>query len=213
MIADSGIPPRIFIVDDHPVVRQGVTLLLKQEGFVICGDSDNPITALSEITLSTPDLVLVDLSLGDESGLPLIRKLGALSSAIPVLVYSMHEDTFRISQAFAAGASGYVTKREFPAVLTTAINMVLSGKRYASPRVAGILDDIPAEASTPVALSPQELQVFRLIGEGYSTAAIASSLGVSHRTVDSYYRRIIFKLDFDGMEELRLKAAAYHHSD
>lgn len=208
MSGDSRAPVRLFMVDDHPAVRQGLRLLLEQEGILICGEAGDCATALQEIPVSSPDLVMVDLSLGKESGLTLLRSLAGLAREVPLLVYSMHEDSFHIGQAFSSGASGYVTKREISSVLTLAIGELLAGRRYASPRAEAILGAVPAEGATTEPLSPRELQVYRFLGEGYTTAGIAEELGVSRRTVDSYYARILEKLELHGMEELHRRAAA-----
>jgi DNA-binding NarL/FixJ family response regulator len=199
---------RIFVVDDHPVVREGLRLLLEQQGIVICGEAGDATTALAAIPAAVPDLVMVDLSLGQESGLTLLRTLAGLLPRVPRLVYSMHEDTFHVQQAFAAGASGYVTKREISALLALAIGELLAGRRYTSPRAEKALGTVPAERMTAEALSPRELLVFRLLGEGYSAPGIAEELGVSRRTVDSYFARILEKLHLHGMDALRRRAAA-----
>jgi DNA-binding NarL/FixJ family response regulator len=196
------------MVDDHPAVREGLRLLLEQEGMLICGESGEVETALKEVPAASPDLVMVDLSLGQESGLTLLRSLSGLVPEVPLLVYSMHEDSFHIEQAFAAGASGYVTKREVSAMLTLAIGELLAGRGYASPRAERLLGAVPHEERRAEPLSPRELLVYRLLGEGYATAGIAEELAVSRRTVDSYYARILEKLCIHGMEELRRHAAA-----
>lgn len=208
MSGDAPAPIRLFMVDDHPAVRQGLRLLLEQEEIVICGEAGDTATALEEIPTSSPDLVMVDLSLGKESGLDLLRRLAGLAPGVPLLVYSMHEDSFHIGQAFSAGASGYVTKREISSVLTRAIGELLAGRPYMSPRAQDIAGTVPAQPSPSESLSQRELQVYRCLGEGFTTAGIAEELGVSRRTVDSYYARILEKLGVRGMEELRRRAAA-----
>jgi DNA-binding NarL/FixJ family response regulator len=199
---------RLFVVDDHPVVREGLRLLLEQQGILICGEAGDATTALAAIPATSPDLVMVDLSLGQESGLTLLRALASLLPRVPCLVYSMHEDSFHVQQAFAAGATGYVTKREIPAMLTLAIGELLAGRHYTSPRVEKVLGAHPAERRKAESLSPRELVVYTLLGEGYSTHGIAEKLGVSRRTVDSYFARILEKLHTPGMEALRRRAAA-----
>ncbi|MCU0291525.1 MAG: response regulator transcription factor [Thermoanaerobaculaceae bacterium] len=202
-----GAAVRLFVVDDHPVVREGLRLLLEQQGIVVCGEAGDATTALAAIPAASPDLVLVDLSLGQESGLGLLRAVAGLLPRVPRLVYSMHEDAFHVQQAFAAGASGYVTKREISGLLALAIAEVLAGRRYASPRAEAVLGTVTAEARLAEPLSPRELEVYRLLGEGYSAPGIAAELGVSRRTVDSYFARILEKLHLHGMEALRRRAA------
>jgi DNA-binding NarL/FixJ family response regulator len=199
---------RLFVVDDHPVVREGLRLLLEQQGIVICGEAGDATTALTTIPAAFPSLVMVDLSLGQESGLMLLRALASLLPRVPRLVYSMHEDSFHVQQAFAAGASGYVTKREIPALLALAIGELLAGRRYTSPRAEKVLGALPSDRAKAEPLSPREHVVYKLLGEGYSTPGIAEELGVSRRTVDSYFARILEKLHAPGMEALRRRAAA-----
>jgi DNA-binding NarL/FixJ family response regulator len=204
----SGTGVRLFMVDDHPAVREGLRLLLEQHGVVICGEAGDAAAALAGISTASPDLVMVDLSLGTESGLPLLRTLVGCTPRVPLLVYSMHEDAFHVEQAFAAGASGYVTKRESSALLMQAIGELLAGRRYSSPRVQEVLGSASSEPTSTEPLSPRELMVYGLLGEGYGAPAIAGELGVSRRTVDSYFARILEKLHVHGMEALRRRAVA-----
>jgi len=201
-------PVRLYVVDDHPALRQGLRLLLEAEGVEICGESGDAAKALEEVPSIAPDLAIVDLSLGKEHGLTLLAELARVSPLVPLLVYSMHEDSFYVRQALAAGASGYVTKREIAAVLTRAIAEILEGRRYLSPRAAEAVGGDEEQGAEGDPLSPRELVVFRLLGEGYGPAAIADELGVSRRTVDSYFARILEKLEVRGMEELRRRAVA-----
>ena len=125
---------RIFMIDDHPAVRQGLKLLLEQENYVVCGEAANSAEILERIESSCADLALLDISLGEENGLACIAELHR--RGIPVLVYTMHEDADTIDKAFAAEANGYVSKREEPEVLLAAMSDVLAGKRHISPRAA-----------------------------------------------------------------------------
>ena len=207
-MSPAGPAPRVFLVDDHPAVREGLRLLLAQSGIEVCGEAGDAAGALETVRGAAPDLVMVDLSLGEESGLTLLRALGGAAPGVPLLVYSMHEDPFHVQQAFAAGAAGYVTKREVASLLAHAVGEIRAGRRYTSPRAAQALAAAPPAAGRPEALSPRELEVYRLLGEGYSTHAIAEALGVSRRTVESFYARILEKLGVPGMEALRRRAAA-----
>jgi two-component system, NarL family, invasion response regulator UvrY len=195
---------RIFLVDDHPAIRQGLALLLCQEGFVICGEVESRTQTLEILSAATPDLVLVDISLGNESGLDLIRELRARDHAI--LVYSMHDDVNNIEQAFAAGAIGYVTKRELSETLLEGIREVLAGRRYVSGVAAqslasGVLSS--SKAFLEFALSERERQIMTMLGQGESNADIAAAFAIGIRTVETYYARIINKLNMDGMKALR----------
>lgn len=199
---------RLFLVDDHPALREGLRLFLEHHGFEICGEAGDASSALATIPLAAPELVVVDLSLGGESGLTLLRVLADRRPPLPLLVYSMHEDPFRVRQALAAGASGYVAKREASTHLTRAVEELLSGRSYLSPAVEEALAGEAGEARAAEPLSPRELLIYSLLAQGWGTPAIAGRLGVSRRTVESYYTRILAKLGLPGMEALRRHVAA-----
>ena len=195
---------RVFLADDHPAVRQGLALLFTQAGHTICAEAENRAETLGRLAASQADIAVVDLSLGDESGLDLIADLRARD--VPVLTYSMHEDPETIERAFNAGANGYVSKREASEVLLGAIQEVLQGRRYISPRAAQSLANsvLPSQnAPGEIPLSERETQIMGMLGRGDSNAEIASTLTISVRTVESYFARIIEKTGVHGMKELR----------
>lgn len=213
---DSG--GRIFLADDHPAVIDGLKLLLAQDRHTICGEATCRAELLERIDASAADIALVDLALYEESGLDLLPEL--LARGIPALVYTMHEDVVTLRRALDCGASGYVTKREPSAVLLEAVRRVLAGERFISPRVSASAGAPGhAQAQTPgvsgqggqggqvIPLSEREEQILDLLRCGVSNAEIAGSLGVSVRTVETYFSRIIIKLSLDGMRALR-KAAS-----
>ncbi len=198
---------RVLIVDDHPAVRKGLALLLEPEGIEVCAEAQSNTNALACAEEQKPDLVLVDLSLGNENGLPLIAELSR--RAVPSLVYSMHEDGHSVRSAFAAGALGYVTKRETHDVLIAAIGEVAAARRFISPRAALGLAEIAAEGTAHAAggeLSNQEREVYRLMGAGESTRAIAAIMNISPHTVETYYARLREKLNLETMADLRRHA-------
>ncbi len=204
-------PVRLLLVDDHPVVREGLALLLAPEGIIICAEASTSTEALARAASSHPDLALVDLSLGSEDGLPLVAQLSA--RAVPALVYSMHEDQWHVEGAFAAGALGYVTKRELSQVLVDAIHHVAAGRRFVSPNAAIALTEhitTPTEQHADLRLSNQEQQVYQLLGQGEGTHEIADIMGISVRTVESYYARMQAKLGLPGMRALRRHAINHH---
>lgn len=192
---------RIFLVDDHPAVLDGLTLLLAQDRHTICGVAATRAEALERIATSGTDLVLVDLALCGESGLDLLPELSA--QGLPVLVYSMHEDQVTVCRALEKGASGYVTKREPSTELLEAVRCIRAGERYVSPRAATSLN---AREAQP--LSERELQTLNLMAQGETNAEIAVRLDVSVRTVESYCARVIDKLGLSGMKALRKHALA-----
>jgi DNA-binding NarL/FixJ family response regulator len=203
-------PLRILLVDDHPAVREGLALLLAPEGMEVCAEAAGRDEALLRLKTCHPDLAIVDLSLEREDGTTLIADLH--QRQVPVLVYSMHNDARHVEGAFAAGALGYVTKREFHGVLVQAIREVAAGREYVSPAAAIALAE---RAKKPPAddpcrhLSPQEREVYELLGSGEGTYEISAALKISTRTVESYYARILVKLGLNGMYELRHHAINY----
>jgi DNA-binding NarL/FixJ family response regulator len=207
--ATSG-APRVFIVDDHPAVSMGLRLLLEQEGISVCGEARDTAGALAQIEASPADLVMVDLSLGDEDGVILVERLAERAPTVPLLVYSMHETASEISRAFAAGARGYVTKREAPGLIARAVRECLAGRTFVSPRAARSLDERPGVSESAEPLSLQEQRVYDLLGQAASVQEIAEKLEVSRRTVETYFGRIQVKLRLADMRELRRHAVAHH---
>lgn len=198
---------RVLLVDDHPAVRQGLALLLAPDGIDVDAEASGRAEALLRIEEGQPDLAIVDLTLDGEDGTALVGTLRARN--VPVLVYSMHTDAWHVEGAFAAGALGYVTKRELHEVLVQAIREVAEGRRFVSPVAAVALVDLatgPAAQGGAGSLSQQEREVYQLLGQGEGTSEIASALNISTRTVESYYARILVKLGLDGMHQLRQHA-------
>jgi len=196
---------RIFLVDDHPAVRQGLALLLAQNGHAICGEAESRAELQRRIGQSGADVALVDLSLGEESGLDLLDDLRILN--IPAVVYSMHEDRSAIERAFARGAHGYVTKREVSAVLLRAVDEVLAGRRFVCPRAAqSLASRVFQPGGAGGGLSQREEEIMDMLGRGDTSVEIASALSIGVRTVETYYARIIEKLGLPGMRDLRKEA-------
>lgn len=193
---------QVLLVEDHPVVRQGLRLLLEQEGIQVCGEADNVEAARQCASQCQPDVVVVDLSLGDEDGVELLGHLQQEWPELPLLVYSMFGDSVHVDRALRAGARAFVSKREASDVLALAIRECVAGRRYLSPSI-----ELEREGST-VTLSLQEIQIFNLMGEGLNTSTVAARLDLSPRTVESYYSRMQAKLQVRGMRELRQRAIA-----
>jgi len=195
---------KIFLIDDHPAVRQGLRLVLSKDPYIICGEAGSISETKEKIGFSAADIALLDLSLGDGDGFELIAKLR--ERAISVLVYSMHEDAGTIEKAFSAGANGYVSKRDAATVLHDAVSEVMSGGRYVSPRAAQSLASKAISSPGPngdSTLTERENQILNLLGRGESNVDIASALFISVRTVETHYARMIAKLKLNGMKELR----------
>jgi len=200
---------RVFLVDDHPVVRKGIAGLLEDEGFDIVGLAGNVTEAMELLARTPTDLVVVDLTLEQGSGIDVLNGIRRTIPATVAVVYSVHEDGERVRRALEAGAMGYVTKREDPALLVECLRHVHSGERFLSPRAARAMADALAQGLTPIpaeVLSAQELQVFAAAGRGLNAQQTATEMGLSVRTVESYYGRIVFKLRITGRRALHQSA-------
>ncbi len=210
---------RIFLVDDHALVREWLLALLRQESeFEIAGQADSAATALSGIKAARADLAVVDLSLKGGSGLDLIKDLRGQSPGTQVVVLSMHEEIYFVERAFRAGARGYVTKRDSTSSILEAIRTVLGGQVYARPdvlaqltaRMIGHAPDKPVGAVEQ--LSDREMEVFRRLGEGQATRKIATEMGLSMKTVQAYSARIKDKLGLANASELMREAVRWASS-
>jgi DNA-binding NarL/FixJ family response regulator len=210
--ADQG-KRRVFIVDDHPIVRQGLALLINREAdLAVCGDAEEAGTALQGIEALHPDIVLVDISLSGPDGLDLLKSVRAQDHRLPVLILSMLDETLYAERALRAGASGYIMKQEATEKVLVAIRRILGGDVYVSDRIAKLMmhhfvGGAQAQADSPVAgLTDRELEVFRLIGEGHGTRQIAEELHISIKTVESYQAHIKEKLSLRNARELVQRA-------
>ena len=184
---------RVLLVDDHPVVRHGLGLLIDQEDdLMVCGESSSAVETLNSFTTGEPDIAVVDLSLQDSSGLELTTALKEIQPSLPILVLSMHDESLYAERALRSGARGYVMKQESAETVLTAIRKVLNGGIYLSESLSshilrGFIDGTEAQVEKfgIETLSNRELEVFELIGRGNSTRDIANRLGLSVKTIES----------------------------
>ena len=210
-------PLRIVIVDDHPIVRKGLTELINHEpDMTVCGESDTADGGLDRIRADRPDVAIVDLSLGMASGLRLVKDLDALLPDVRVLILSMHDETLHAERALAAGARGYIMKQEAMHNLIAAIRCVASGKTYVSPQMAErIVARVSARGTTRddrvpfEQLTDREREVFALIGRGLATRDIARQLHLSMKTIETYQARIKEKLSLTNANELMRAAVSW----
>jgi DNA-binding NarL/FixJ family response regulator len=206
---------RILIVDDHPIVRLGIRQMLAAEpDLEVSGEADSADEARRSIRSARPDLVIVDLSLAEGTGLDLIRSFRESLPGLPVLVLSMHDEALFADRVLRAGARGYIMKREAITGLVGAIRQVLSGRIYVSEGMAqAVLERLGHEATAPdnplASLTDRELEVFDLIGRGQSTGAIAEQLGVSIKTIETYRSNIKTKLNLKDATDLIRFAATW----
>jgi len=200
---------RVFVVDDHPIVRQGLAQMINREpDLTVCGEAEQAASALQAIVSERPDILILDISLGGPDGLELLKNVRTRYPALPVLILSMHDESIYAERALRAGANGYIMKHEAAERVLVAVRQILNREIYVSERVANrILHHYISGTSTmkqsPLAdLSDRELEVFRLIGEGHSTRTIADELHLSVKTVESYQAHIKDKLSLKNGREL-----------
>lgn len=213
---NPGNKKRIFLVDDHPLVREWLANLIHQQpDLKVCGETDSAPAALSAIAATLPDLVIADINLKNSSGVELIKSLKESHPDVPVLVLSMHDESLYAERAFRAGANGYVNKRETAQKVIEAIRRVLDGKLYVSEKAAEILADKTvrghaANRSAIELLSDRELEVFEKLGQGIGTKQIADDFRVSVKTIQEYCARIKEKLHLGSATELLREAVRWH---
>jgi DNA-binding NarL/FixJ family response regulator len=200
---------KVYIVDDHPVVRQGLNLLLRMESdMVCCGEAETVPEALRGIEAAKPDVAVVDLSLRDTSGLELVKDLHAYHPTLPVVVLSMHDETLYAERVLKAGAKAYLMKDEAQEAILAAIRKVASGGLYLSERMSGRLLSMFLQGSTGPGdsligqLSDREIEVFELIGRGVTTREIAGKLNLSIKTVEAHREHIKKKMKLSDATEL-----------
>src|ERR1700675_2851407 len=200
---------RILVVDDHPIVRQGLSLLINQEpDLVVCGEAEEATGAMHVLASARPDVLIVDISLNGPDGLDLLKTIRITHPTLPVLILSMHEESIYAERALRAGANGYIMKQEATEKVLVAVRRILSGEIYVSDRVANkmlkhyITGAGTLRNSSIADLSDRELEVFRLIGEGHGTRQIAEELHLSIKTVESYQAHIKEKLSLRSAREL-----------
>ena len=204
---------RVLVVDDHPVVRHGITLVINAESdLAVCGEAENEQTARRLLRELQPDAMVVDLSLGaGGDGFNIVRDVHAHFPDVRILVLSMHDETVYADRLFAAGASGYIMKQAAAEQLVTALRAVLKGERFISDNLRRHLAERGADgADQGERLSARELQVISLIGNGHGTREIAERLSLSVKTVETHRLAIKRKLSLDTNAQLVQYAIKWH---
>ncbi len=208
----SSFQSRILIVDDHPMMRDGLTMRINsQEDMLVCGEAACENEAVELVMQTCPDLVLVDISLQSGNGIELVKRIRLLNAETKMLVVSTFQESLYAERALRAGALGYLNKQESNDKLLEAIRTVLKGERFVSPEITQrlvsqalgkqSLTDDPLKI-----LTDRELEIFRLIGAGNSTSTIAEQLFLSPHTVDTHRENIKKKLGFKNAAELNRQA-------
>jgi DNA-binding NarL/FixJ family response regulator len=204
---------RVFLVDDHPMTREGLAANIeRQADLEVCGEANNPAEAMSVLASLKPDLMVTDMTMPGRSGVEFIKDVHAMMPGLPILVLSMHDEMLFAERALRAGARGYLMKDAGSAKVLEVIRLILGGQSFVSPQMsARLLDAVtgrrPRGSTSPIEkLSDREFEVFRLLGTGKSTKEVAEALNLSPKTVDVHRGRI--------KEKLQLKDATslLHHA-
>jgi DNA-binding NarL/FixJ family response regulator len=218
---DNKQKSRIFVVDDHPLVREWLTNLVNQQpDLEVCGEAENVANALRGIAATKPKLAIIDISLHATSGLDLIKDLCIQHPSVAPLVLSMHEEELYAERAMRAGARGYVRKRETSKNILAAIRRVLEGGIYVSEKLSNAMavkflkgqEAVGIAQSRVEQLSDRELEVFHLLGQGKSTSQIAEQLHISLKTVQAYCVRAKEKLGLTTAAELLREAILWEEN-
>jgi DNA-binding NarL/FixJ family response regulator len=214
-VTNRQIPAKILIVDDHPMVREGLTMRIStQPDLAVCGEAATEEEALSRVQQTSPDLVIVDISLKSGHGLEVIKQVKSRYPAVKMLVLSGYQESLYAERALRAGALGYLNKQESNDKVLDAIRTVLRGQRYISPEiaqrlVAQALGDAHETQAPIECLTNRELEIFRMVGEGMTSGAIANSLFLSTHTIDTHRENIKRKLNLKNAGELTRAAVQW----
>jgi DNA-binding NarL/FixJ family response regulator len=204
----------VFLVDDHPLVREWLTNLInQQDDLLVCGEAGDAPEALGKIERLKPDIAIVDITLTSGSGLQLVKDIKVVAPYVKTIVLSMHDEASYAERALRAGARGYVTKCDTPKRIITAVRDVLQGKLFVSNEFKALMAerflDGGGEKIGIDDLSDRELEVFKMLGQGLGTRQIADSLNLSIKTVQVYCARIKEKQRLPGMSELVREATLW----
>ncbi len=208
---------KILLVDDHPLVRDGLANLIRQEpDLLVCGEAGTEAHALELSVALQPDVALVDISLEAGSGLELIKSIKASCAGVRTLVLSMHDESLYAERALHAGARGYIMKREASTKVIAGLRAVHAGQLFISEKISALMAEKfvggrkNAAATAVEQLSDRELQVFELLGTGHGTRQIADHLHVGFKTVQAYHARIKEKLNLANATELMRAAIRWN---
>jgi len=211
---------KVLLVDDHPITRQGMKALVNQQpNLDVCGEADNAAYAIELVGRLQPDLAIVDIALKTTNGIELTKNIKVHAPNLPVLIVSMHDEGLYAERALRAGAMGYLMKQEASEKIIAAIQRLLQGEIYLSDKIKekmlhrfvnkkgeGMVFSIDT-------LSDREMEVFQLIGNGYSTRQIAQKLNLSSKTIDSYREHLKLKLNLESGAELVRHAIQWARSE
>ena len=216
MVPKLAVRHKILLVDDHAVVRDGLKLQISlHRDLEVCGEAENTQDAMRLVEETHPDLAVVDISLKNSHGIDLIKRIKAHHCHVKMLVLTMYNESLYGERALRAGALGFLNKQESREQIIDAIRTVLSGKRYISQQLTerlvrqAVAGHDRMEACPVQTLTDRELQVFKLIGEGLSTGAVARHLHLSPHTIDTHREKIKLKLGLSSAGELQREAVQW----
>lgn len=205
----SPVKHRLLLVDDHPITRQGVAVLINQErDLEVVGEADSAPAAIDFLQKQKADLAIIDITLKTTNGIELMKHIRVLAPDMPVLVMSMHDEGIYAERAMRAGARGYIMKQEASNRILTAIRTVLAGELHLSDRMKErmlhrFVNNRKEEVRFSIdTLSDREMEVFQLIGDGFSTRQVATKLNLSVKTIDSYREHLKLKLQLESGKDL-----------
>lgn len=193
---------RLYLVDDHQMVREGLRAVLEAAGHQVLGEADEPTRALGEILRLSPDVLLLDMQLGERSGLEILTELQRREHPVRVICLTMSAQPHQVAEALRLGASGYVLKGSSASEMLKAIEMVHNGRRFLGPQVADLALQVltGAAGADPLGgLSPRERQIIVMVSKGHSSAQIGQQLHLSPKTVDTYRSRLMAKLSLPDL--------------
>ena len=204
---------KILVVDDHQLFREGLAQMINRESDLeVIGEAGDQPSAIQFLQKTKVDMVIVDISLPGGNGIDLVKEIRGTDSEMPILVLSMHDESLYAERALRGGANGYIMKQEANKKVREAIRRVLSGEIYLSEKMSGqlvakLVGGRTDNSSNPIEnLSPRELEVFELIGQGHGTRQIAEALKLTIPTINSFRARIKDKLNLKNASELVLHA-------
>lgn len=207
---------KVMIVDDHPLVREGVVgLLSAQADLEVCGEASRIAEAIELAAAKSPDVAIIDLTLKDGNGIALIKSLKEQFPELKMLVLSMHDETLFAERALRAGAVGYISKDKVSRTIVQAVRAVLAGKIYLSQRMTQhmmqrMVGGAAASSQNPIErLTDREIEIFQLIGQGWTTRRIATALELSPKTVETHREHIKEKLELNNTVELTTHAVQW----
>ncbi len=207
---------KILIIDDHPIFREGLKSLLHNEpDMMVCAEADSCESAINELKHCKADVITMDLSLGDGSGLQLIKQVRAYDKKVKIIISSMHDELLFAERCIRAGANGYINKDQASANIIKAIRLVSTGEHYLSEKMVNFLAQRQLDGGNCAGVTPEELlsnrelEVFLMIGQGLNTRKIASNLNLSSKTIDTHKEHIKRKLNIRDSSTLIQRAVTW----